>query len=351
MPTPSKSIDWSACAAKLAAELPPVRLHPAVRTLMEGKSKVRGPWAVAFSGGADSLALLLLLWANYPERRTKLVALHFNHRLRGKAARSDELFCRAVCRSLQITFVAGRWQRAPRQASEAQAREERFQFFAREMRARRAVALWLGQQQDDVAETLLMRLARGSGSAGLAAPRPVQRVAGRIHLRPLLTLKKVELAAKLRQAGAAWCEDATNGQDDHLRNRIRRQVIPAWRRAAQDRDVLAGAALARELIEEDDDALEAWVDRIDPVLPDHTLDLVRLAGSPRAVWRRALHRWLRAQPKAGELSRQGFASLLAAVETSRSGRHSLGVAGFAVIRRDRLRFESTRGRTSHSPRK
>ena len=90
----------------------------------------------------------------------------------------------------------------------------------------------------------------------------------------------------------------------------------------------------------DDDALETWLDRIDPVRPDRTLDLRRLAGCPKAIVRRALHRWLQAQPKAGELSRQGFGSLLAAVEQARPSRHSLGVRGFAVIRRDRLQFVS-----------
>lgn len=335
-----KRIDWPQGADALAALFPLIRLHPAVCARMEGRNAVRGPWAVAFSGGADSLALLLLLWAHWPTKRAKLVALHFNHRLRGRASRSDELFCRRVCAALEVPFVSGCWQDAPRQASEAQARTERFRFFAREMGARRATALWLGQQQDDIAETMLMRLARGSGSAGLAAPRPVQRVAGRIHLRPLLTLKKAELAAGLRRAGVEWCEDATNGGGDYLRNRIRRRVLPAWRRATQDRDILAGAALARELIEEDDDALETWLTQIDPILPDRTLDLRRLVGCPKAIVRRALHRWLQVQPKAGELSRQGFGSLLAAVEQGRPGRHSLGVRGFAVIHRDRLQFES-----------
>lgn len=351
MPTSAKKIDWPECAARFAVLIPRARLHPAVLARMEGRNAVRGPWAVALSGGADSLALLLLLWAHWPEKRSKLLVLHFNHRLRGRASREDEHFCRGVCRALKIPFVVGRWRTAPRQASEAEAREERFGFFTREMRTRRTVGLWLGQQQDDVAETLLMRLARGSGLAGLAAPRPVQRVLGRIHLRILLTIKKAELAAGLRQAGAVWREDATNGTDDYLRNRIRRQVLPAWRRAVGERDVLAGAALARELIEEDDNALETWLDRIDPLLPDRALDLERLRDCPKAILRRALHRWLQSQPKAGELSRQGFASLLAAVEANRPGRHSLGVQGFAVIRGGRLAFESGRRRLSHSPRK
>jgi tRNA(Ile)-lysidine synthase len=76
------------------------------------------------------------------------------------------------------------------------------------------------------------------------------------------------------------------------------------------------------------------------------LDLRRLAGRPRAITRRALHRWLLAQPSAGGLSRQGFAALLAAAERGRPTRHSLGAKGFAVIRGGRLQFERQLARGS-----
>ena len=79
------------CATRLAAAIPRARLHPAVLAWAE-KSSARATWSVAFSGGADSLALLLLLWAHWPERRARLRALHFNHRLRGRAADADEKF-------------------------------------------------------------------------------------------------------------------------------------------------------------------------------------------------------------------------------------------------------------------
>ena len=117
-------------------------------------------------------------------------------------------------------------------------------------------------------------------------------------------------------------------------------------RAAQ-RDALSGAALSRELLEEDDRALEAWVDFLGPVGADGSLSVTRLAGRPRAIVRRALHRWLLLQPRAGELSRQGFDALLRAVERGATVRHSLGPEGFAAIRAGRLRFEPIRRRTPH----
>ena len=107
---------------------------------------------------------------------------------------------------------------------------------------------------------------------------------------------------------------------------------------------MAGAALSRELLEEDDRALEAWVDYLDPIGADRSLVVARLSGRPRAIVRRALHRWLLLQSRAGELSRLGFEALLRAVERGRATRHSLGREGFAVIRKGRLRFEPRRRR-------
>jgi tRNA(Ile)-lysidine synthase len=194
---------------------------------------------------------------------------------------------------------------------------------------------------DDIAETLLMRLARGSGAGGLSAPRPVQLMpGGQVRLRPLLTWQKAGLADALCAAGAAWREDESNATGDFFRNRIRRDVLPAWRAASPGRDALAGAALTRELLAEDDVALEAWLDAVQPFTTDGALDVGRLAGKPRALIRRALHRWMSVQPGAGDLSRQGFEALLASVQHARPVRHSLGAQGFAIIRRGRLVYET-----------
>ncbi len=327
-----RAIDWSDCAVQLASAIPRGALHPAVVAWAE-ENPPSAKWHVAFSGGADSLALLLLLWAHWPKRRRRLVALHFNHRLRGRAARSDAKFCAGVCSALGVDYVTDEWREAKPGASEAEARTARLAFFAAKSRV-----LWLGHQQDDIAETLLMRLGRGSGTGGLAAPRPVQMMPrGRTHLRPLLTLKKAELVAALQAAGAEWREDATNGTGIYLRNRIRQDVLPGWIEASH-RDALAGAARSRELLEEDDAALEAWLAELRPLHPDGWLNLSALQDKPRAVVRRAVHAWLLAQSKAGELSRQAFDLLLAAVERGAPTKQSIGKQGFAVVRAGRLVF-------------
>lgn len=321
-----------ASAARLASLLPRERLDPAVIAWAE-ESSPRATWGVGFSGGPDSLALLLLLWAHWPKRRARLRVLHFDHRLRGAESRADAAFCRRVCALLPVPLVTGRWQAAQPMASEAEARAARLTFFAAHVRV-----VWLGHQQDDIAESILMRLARGSGTGGLAAPRPVQPMPrGRAHLRPLLTLKKAEIVAALREAGIAWREDSSNAGAAYFRNRIRKSVIPVWVDAA-GRDAVAGAARSRLLLDEDDAALEAWTDAVGAIDSRGRLWLERLTGKPRAVWRRTLHRWLRLHPAAGEVSRQAFDALLEAMERGRPTRHSLGREGFAVVREARLTF-------------
>jgi tRNA(Ile)-lysidine synthase len=346
-------VRWPAAAAGLGDLVGKGRLHPSVAEWADARPKAER-WAVALSGGADSVGLLLLIWAHWPARRDRLTAFHFDHRLRGAASTADARFCGKVCAALSIPLVSGRWVASRRMRSEAAARRARFEFIEREMTKKCTRVLWLGHQQDDIAETMLMRLSRGSGTAGLAAPRPIHEIApiggadrSIFHIRPLLTLKKKEIAGALASAGASWREDSSNAKGAHFRNRVRSDVIPRWVRASQ-RDAMAGAALSRELLEEDTRAIDAWVDLLAPIGSDHSLNVVGLRGRPRAVVRRALHRWLLLQTRAGDQSRQGFEVLLRSVERGAPIRHSLGNHGFAVIRAGRLRFQaSAKPRTLH----
>ncbi len=327
--------------------MPRERLHPAVLR-WAAASGPRERWAVALSGGADSVALLLLLWAHFPERRVRLLALHFDHRLRGRASTADARFCAALCRALGVDIVCEKWERPPTADSptETEARAARHAFFSAALRRRRGVtALFTGHHRDDVAETLLMRLARGSGAAGLAAPRPVhpRPELGRTHLRPLLALDKAALADALRAAGGRWREDASNASAVHLRNRVRAELLPAWRAAAAEpgRDPLAGLALTRDLLEEDDQALELWATRATRLDARGGLALAPLRELPRAVLRRVLRRWLVATPARTDLNRRGFEALLDLVAARRTGaRHSLGAGHLARLTRSRLVCEA-----------
>ena len=342
--------NWPRVAEKLAAAIPRGRLHAAVLS-RAAASQAGQRWAVALSGGADSVALLLLLWAHWPERRTRLLALHFDHRLRGRASTADARFCEKLCRALGVTLVVGTWDErdnasdsviaAKSKPSEAEARAARHAFFTRVLRRRRVAVLFTGHHRDDVAETMFMRLARGSGAAGLVAPRPVhpQPALGRVHLRPLLTLDKSTLAEALRAAGGCWREDGSNAGSAHLRNRVRASLLPAWRAYAAEsgRDAQAGLALTRDLLEEDDAALELWTERAIRIDPRGALALAPLRELPRAVLRRVVRRWLDSTPAHTDLNRHGFNALLDMVIADRPGtRHSLGAAHFVRITRTRL---------------
>jgi len=191
-----------------------------------------------------------------------------------------------------------------------------------------------------VAETMLMRLSRGAGTTGLAAPRPVQDWGreGR-RLRPLLGVSREELRAALSEAKGRWREDDSNVQGEYFRNRVRRAVVPAWGEAA-GRNAVQGAALSRRLLAEDDAALEAWLDELAPFDSDGSLNLNVLDSRPVGVWRRALQRWLLGYPAfRGDLSRRGFDQLLKLAQGGETSRFSLGSGGFARIRRGRLYFE------------
>lgn len=332
MPRPRRP-DWPAAAVRLAEAFPAERLDPAVRSWLASAAP-RWVWGVAVSGGADSLALLLLLWAHFPRGRRRLRVLHFDHRLRGRESAADARFVQRVASDLGLRFAAGAWQDRPEAPSEAAARSVRHGFLSRQARV-----LWFGHQRDDVAETMLMRLARGSGTGGLAAPRPVHLFPdGRVHLRPLLGLGKDEVRQALAAAEIPWREDSSNRGGEFFRNRIRLSVVPAWM-ASAGRDAVAGAARARQLLEEDDAALEALTTACGAIDVRGHLRLGRLRHQPRAILRRALQRWLRSHDAAGEPSRQAFEALLAAVERGTPTRQSLGRDGFAVLRGGVLRFE------------
>lgn len=339
---PKTSLDWGERARLFGERFPRAVLHPAFVNWVESGAW-RGTAGVACSGGADSLALLLLVWAQFPERRGDLLVLHFDHRLRGEASESDARFVETVAGGLGLSCRRGVWEREPDEAvTEMTARDARFAFFRRELRGKGDV-LFLGHQRDDILETMLMRLARGSGTGGLAAPRPVQRFRdGRIHLRPLLRLPGAEIREALEELSIPFCEDATNAELFYLRNRIRNAVAPVWREHA-GRDVAAGVAASRELLEEDDEALTVWLRCLLPEAEaGRALDLTALGGKPRALFRRAVQEWLALQGLGERLSRQAVERLLEAAVAGRAYRGSAGSDAFLVLAEDRsLRIEGS----------
>ncbi len=327
---------WRVAAARLGAALPVVRLHPRVRTWLEQHARENETWAVAVSGGADSVASLLLLWAHFPKKRKQMLVLHFDHALRPDSA-DDAKFVQKLAKALGLSVATAR--RAPGGAiNEAALREARMKFFREQLAAHQARLIFFGHQRDDIAETMLMRLARGFGASGLCAPRPVREFPdGMVPLRPLLDLERAELREALRKAGAVWREDSSNAEGHYLRNRLRHQVLPAWQLAEPNRDLNAGAARARAALEEDAEALENLTEALLRDLPvGEPLPLARMAGQPRAIVRRALHSWLYLNEARESLNARAFDTLLEAVLAAQPGRWSAGPGRWMVLDKVKL---------------
>ena len=181
--------------------------------------------AAAVSGGADSMALLRILLALQPEFGFVLSACHVNHGLRGESAHRDETFVRAECARLGVplrVFHAEELGSVPEHAGEDWARRLRYACFARLCREG-IDAVATAHTANDQAETLLLRLARGTGLHGAAGIRPRRGP----YLRPLLSLTRQDTESFCRAAGQLWVTDETNGTDAYARNRVRRAALPA----------------------------------------------------------------------------------------------------------------------------
>ena len=181
--------------------------------------------AAAVSGGADSMALLLLLRQLQPRFGYTLSACHVNHGLRGQSADRDEAFVRAECARLGVplrVFHAAELTPPPAHAGEDWARRLRYTAFA-QLQGQGIDAIATAHTANDQAETLLLRLARGTGLHGAGGIRPRRGC----YLRPLLCLSRAETEAVCRAAGQTWVTDETNDTDAYARNRLRHNALPA----------------------------------------------------------------------------------------------------------------------------
>jgi len=290
---------------------------------------------VAVSGGADSVYLLLALWAD-ETLRPRLRVLHFNHRVRGEAAEDDARFVQALCVALDVPHVIGE-RGAVGLASEADLRAARLDFFAQQRTALGLRVIATAHHLDDVVETMLMRLARGAGLAGLAAPREWQVFrAGHVHWRPLIgaRLTKAELLATLSAGAIPWHEDATNLQPIALRNRARAWVGQGGSEALGPTFTQGFGASARYL-DDAHTALLAWADELGcTVQPDGSIGTAALRGRPPALAHAVLSRFL-AEHGLSSASGPSLEPLIAALGSGCDAQSTL-LAQLVVHKADRL---------------
>lgn len=203
------------------------------------------PLAVAYSGGADSTALLLACAEKWPGQ---VSAIHIHHGLQA-AADAFEQHCRAFCERLGVPLQVCRVDAhpAPGQSPEEAARRARYEAFrdiALSDTAPHAIKnIAVAQQADDQVETLLLALSRGAGLPGLSAMPAQWARDGIRYYRPLLDVPGAELRRWLRERGETWIDDPTNADQQFTRNRIRARLLPALDEAfPQFRDTFARSA-------------------------------------------------------------------------------------------------------------
>ena len=219
------------------------------------------PLVIAYSGGPDSTAALIAIARAHPG---EVVAATFDHGMRSTAeAEADAAVVRRVSCDLGISVIEGRAASTPK--GEAAARIARYRWLARACSKSGTSICVTGHTRDDQAETVLLRLSRGTGARGAAgmapsAPWPVAApsAASLRLVRPLLDVVRLEVEAYLAALGVQAAHDASNESSEYARNRVRHDVLPALA-TVNDQAVSHLAAFADHQ-REDDEALSEWAE-------------------------------------------------------------------------------------------
>ena len=314
---------------------------------------------VAVSGGSDSVALLQLLIPRCRAAGVTPVVLHFDHGLRGAASAADARFVARLSRRFKVEYLGGSGFRVQGSENtdkrsglslEMNAREARQTFFRTATEQEKLDAIAMGHTSDDVAETLLLRLARGSGATGLSGLRPCHTVAGVKYVRPLLGCAHEGLRDWLRQKRQTWREDATNLDERIPRNRLRHTVLP-WLEKNWSPSIRAMLIQSASILRDEDALLEELArkerDTFNPQSDGRTVGLsdgvsatynLLPATVPLALQRRMLRQWLLASGCAEAAGWEAVEGLLARAREKDTWQVSL--PGGVMVRAEKslLRF-------------
>lgn len=331
------------------------RLSPdLLKPLLEAYPNSRR-WVVAYSGGVDSHVLLHLCQRFLAsqdllsEHVPKLHAIHINHQLQS-AADDWQHHCeqQTLKLSLPLQSVVVNIKCEAGDSLEQQARLARYQAFADHLGE--GDLLLMGHHRDDQAETLLLRLMRGSGSQGLAA-MPATRKLAKAHLvRPLLGMGRADIITYAHQAALQWVDDPSNQQLDFDRNFLRHQVLPQlsqrWPNYTQS--LFRSAQLSAESTALNDELAVLDVERLGLELGSNRLAIEPLMGLSASRLRNILRYWLR-HIGITMLSRAQLTELISAVIAARrdavpelycSGRVFRRHGGYVIVDEPLAEFDS-----------
>jgi tRNA(Ile)-lysidine synthase len=262
---------------------------PAAPTLAFDRTQIHpgDRLAIAISGGADSVALLLTLHAANHAKRDSLgvglSAVHVNHHLRGEESNADQQFVEDLCIALDIPLhlhqadIPARIATTKESVEEA-ARNARYDFFTTLLASGHADSILTAHTLDDQAETVLMKLLRGAWTEGLSAIHPVVTLPKGKILRPFLQTRRAEIESFLKSIHQPWREDSTNTDTTFTRNKIRHELLPQLRAYNPNLDqTLANLA---ELAREEE---SRWQTELSRILPRLLLPGKPVRGGGRAV--------------------------------------------------------------------
>ncbi len=180
---------------------------------------------LAISGGPDSMCLLHILNQLKEKYNLKLIVAHVNHNLR-EESKEEAKFVKKVCESHQITFELKELKNLPRMNIENDARIKRYEFFEKIVNKYQAEILMTAHHGDDLIETILMRLTRGSNFSGYKGFKKITDKKNYQLIRPLIYLTKEEIINYNKEKNLEYRIDKTNQSEDYTRNRFRKKIVP-----------------------------------------------------------------------------------------------------------------------------
>lgn len=263
-----------------------------------------GKYLVGVSGGIDSMVLLDVL---SQKPGLELVVAHFDHGIRPDSA-VDRVFVAQKAAEYGLPFEYDTAQLGPR-ASEQQARTARYRFLRQAKELHGAQAIITAHHQDDLIETMIINLLRGTGRKGLSSLQSTPEVT-----RPLLHVPKKTIQAYAREHGITWREDSTNQDMRYLRNYIRASLVPKMSFDDRQQWLILNQRVTT-LNNEIDHELQTLTDAL---LTQDGLNRRRFILLPHAISKELMTGWLR-QNQAHEIDRKQIERLVIAAKTGRVG--------------------------------
>ena len=241
----------------------------------------KGKYIVAVSGGVDSVVLLHMLAVASQHPDTTYIVAHFDHGIRADSS-ADLDYVVSLAKSYGYIVETQRQELGPG-TSEADAREARYEFLRRVKASHGAKAIITAHHQDDLLETMLLHVMRGTGRRGLDPMRSSHDI-----IRPLIDHRKADLIAYANQHSLLWQEDSTNSDTKYARNAVRANVMPKLTHVGRQK--LVGLNIAAKVRNNEIDRLIKEINGY--VFDDTQLVRGRAVTLPSPVLQELVHQWL-----------------------------------------------------------